>query len=208
MLKACVLWTVSAQQSEQLVSLRICGPYAAYVICPPPLLLNPIDAEHNCCRLLGAYAGTRGNWSMIGSPRMFKFSCRTWQSMKSMSGSNWPLFCTADSFTNLADMSGCDAGTAFEPSTSAGDQCSNRPCVPFAKRWSCTVEIIMRPSTHRQVLRGQLSRNIRKCASHRKITTTNLVHSQIAGKHYPHLVRLVEHLLRFKRAMEIAGNVK
>ena len=142
----------------------ICG------IChmPPPLLLNPIDAEHNCCRLLGAYAGTRGNWSMIGSPRMFKFSCRTWQSMKSMSGSNWPLFCTADSFTNLADMSGCDAGTAFEPSTSAGDQCSNRPCVPFAKRWSCTVEIMMRPSTHRQVLRGQLSRNIRKCASHRK----------------------------------------
>ena len=55
----------------------------------------------------------------------------------SISGRSWPRFCTEDSFTNLAIISGCEAGTAcFDPSTSAGEKCSKRPCVPLAKRWS------------------------------------------------------------------------
>jgi hypothetical protein len=41
---------------------------------------------------------------MIGSPRIAKFSCRTTQSMKSMSGSHCVLFCTADSLTNRAGV--------------------------------------------------------------------------------------------------------
>ena len=72
---------------------------------------------------------------MMGWPAKFKFSCRTAQSIISISGSRAVRFCTAASFTKRAHRLGCEAGTAnafFEPSAAAasgGHQWSNRPWV-------------------------------------------------------------------------------